>query len=149
MKIDATYIGFNVSVARSLVRALPLYGCSLLLTGDLLEHLGGKVRDRCRLIDERMVGEVGREPRKELKCEIYSFDINDKVSEAPENHLLGKVVSRAEMSIKNLDDNKVEYLFELDKDVQVLQEGFDLEFRTIWRQAIPPIISNAAFHPRE
>ncbi|KAF4745789.1 hypothetical protein FOZ63_009017, partial [Perkinsus olseni] len=65
MKIDATYIGFNVSVARSLVRALPLYGCSLLLTGDLMEHLGGKVRDRCRLIDERMVGEVGREPRKE------------------------------------------------------------------------------------
>ncbi|EER16553.1 conserved hypothetical protein, partial [Perkinsus marinus ATCC 50983] len=60
MKIDATYIGFNVSVARSLLKALPLYGCSLLLTESVVENLGNKTRDRCRLIDEVRLQAVAR-----------------------------------------------------------------------------------------
>ncbi|EER10076.1 conserved hypothetical protein [Perkinsus marinus ATCC 50983] len=136
MKIDATYIGFNVSVARSLLKALPLYGCSLLLTESVVENLGNKTRDRCRLIDEVMVGEVGRTPKKETKCGIYSFDINAQVPEAPENHSrVGKVIPRTDGVLENFDVNVVEHLFEVDKDVQILQEGYTDELRNLWRQA--------------
>ncbi|KAF4660247.1 hypothetical protein FOL47_007246 [Perkinsus chesapeaki] len=134
-KIDATYIGFHVSAAYSLVRSTPLYGVNILITGAVMEHLGGKVRERCRLVDEVMIGEVGKEPKTEMKYELYTFDMNNNIPDIPDNHLLGKIILPAEVPDSELAENTLEYLFEVDKDIQLVQEGFTLDFRTLWRQA--------------
>jgi len=83
-KIDASYLSPHVNSCSRLVTATRQYGTDLLLSEDVHGILSGKAKDRCRKLDVVLVKGSAQ------AMGIYTFDVNEAVVTAPENHLWGK-----------------------------------------------------------
>ena len=66
---------------------------------------------------------------------IYTLDLNQEMLPAPEGHQIGEVIPPAEISKESLTVKGVEWMFLLDQDIVRMQEGFNLDFHSVWRQA--------------
>ena len=65
---------------------------------------------------------------------IYTFDVNETVILAPDEHLVGKVIPPPEISAETLTAKGTDWMFLMDQDIVQLQEGISLEFQSAWRQ---------------
>lgn len=128
-KIDASYLSPHVNMCARLESASHMYGVELLFSQALHAIISAKAKERVRKLDVVMV------KGSQVPIGIYSFDVNDQISLAPEGHELGKIVPPPEISSDSLKANGVDWTFVLDQDIIRMQEGITLEFQNTWRQA--------------
>jgi len=127
-KIDASYLSPHVNIAARVQSITKSYGVEILLTDDIHKVLSNKAKERCRKIDVVKLKGASKE------IGIHCFDVNNEV-QVGEGHQVGHICPPQEMSVAELAAKPLDFLFFMDQDIVLLQEGITIEFRSTWRTA--------------
>lgn len=99
------------------------YGVDLLFSENMFNLMSVKGKEKCRKLDVVIV------KGSETPIGIYTFDVNDSVILAPDEHLVGKVIPPPEISAETLIAKGTDWMFLMDQDIVQLQEGISSQLR--------------------
>jgi len=74
MKVDASYLSPHVNISSRLEAATKQYGVMILLSGEVMEHVRGVLRFRCRRVDRVTV------KGSSTPLDLYTYDVIDPFS---------------------------------------------------------------------
>jgi len=152
-KIDASYIGSNITMTQKIEQMCKYYGVNLLFCGSVVEYISDSFKNKLRMVD-RVVLNGMKEP-------IHLFTIDLKTSELDEmpedkdyvsiDKCVGldkkqfKINSRCrrEIFFDKLEKGKRNILdcWERDKDICAMTKPFTVDFYNVWNIGVASYIS--------
>lgn len=137
-KIDASYLSPHIYLAYDLLQAIDRYQVPILMTEEYYGYLSIKAKTCCRRIDTVVIHYISNQ------FGIYTFDINAKIIQEPEGHVLGSLIKLQELdsvNVENFQHKGVDYMFTLDSDIVGLQKEIPAHFFDSFRHAYVDYIS--------